>query len=376
MHASAESYDVVVAGVGIAGLALVRALRQSGLLALGLDWRLESGTDGLAINLPGNAIAALQRLGVGEALASTGRPIRRREYRSDRGRLLFAMDETAFWGEALQPRCMRRSELSALLGAGLPPQLIQRGTRVVAVDEEECLVRTHLEHGGSVAGSLLVGADGVNSAVRRLTMGKLVPCTAQLASASWRFMAPNPGVDAWTLWAGDAAMLLLIPVDEDAVYGWAAATRDQGSAGDPSGLCELFARYPEPVRAAIDHALAAPGRLYHSPLEEVRLSNWSRGRTLLIGDAAHATAPVWAQGAALAMEDAVTLASLLKEHSDWSTAGLAFEARRRGRVKHVQRATDRMSRAATLPSALRTLLLPWLGPRSYRATYQPLKAAA
>ena len=116
-----------------------------------------------------------------------------------------------------------------------------------------------------------------------------------------------------------------------------------------------------------------PGQLYYSPVEEVHCARWSRGRLALIGDAAHATGPVWAQGAALALEDAIVLADLLAERSDWSRVGAEFERLRRPRVAHVQAATDRMSRIAALPARLRDLVAPVLGPRAYRDAYRPLR---
>jgi 2-polyprenyl-6-methoxyphenol hydroxylase-like FAD-dependent oxidoreductase len=104
------------------------------------------------------------------------------------------------------------------------------------------------------------------------------------------------------------------------------------------------------------------------------MPNWSHGRVVLIGDAAHATAPVWAQGAALAIEDALLLAELLATCEDWDRVGLEYEHRRRPRVEHVVAATDRLSRMAGMPSLLRDALMPLAGPRSYRAAYQPLRA--
>jgi 2-polyprenyl-6-methoxyphenol hydroxylase-like FAD-dependent oxidoreductase len=134
-----------------------------------------------------------------------------------------------------------------------------------------------------------------------------------------------------------------------------------------------FGNYPEPVRSAVSSVLAEPASLYHSPVEEIRLDSWHTGRAVLIGDAAHATAPVWAQGAALAAEDALVLAELLATREDWASVGGEFEARRRPRVHHVQKMTDRMSRAAALPSWLRDAILPVVGPRTYRATFVPLR---
>ena len=115
--------------------------------------------------------------------------------------------------------------------------------------------------------------------------------------------------------------------------------------------------------------------LYHSPVEEVHCPRWSRGRLVLIGDAAHAIGPVWAQGAALALEDAITLAGLLTADGDRDGVGAVYERLRRPRVDHVRAATDRMSRFAALPVRLRDAVAPTVGPRTYRATYGPLREA-
>jgi flavin-dependent dehydrogenase len=94
----------------------------------------------------------------------------------------------------------------------------------------------------------------------------------------------------------------------------------------------------------------------------------------VVGDAAHATAPVWAQGAALALEDAIVLVRSIGEHPDIETALADYQHQRWKRVAHVQRLTDAMSKAAKLPNLIRNALIPVIAPRRYRQTYAPLKA--
>lgn len=90
----------------------------------------------------------------------------------------------------------------------------------------------------------------------------------------------------------------------------------------PSGLVDVpvtqLGGEPTPleclaVRNAVATALASPAVIGHSPLEEIRLSSWTHERAVSVGDAAHACAPVWAQGAALALEDAIVLAKCLSD---------------------------------------------------------------
>lgn len=364
---------VLVAGGGIAGLAMARALQRRGVPSLTLERRTDARDAGLAINLPGNAVRALAQLGLAADLRRYGAPVRRRDYRTERGRLIFSVDEDAFWGEALRPHCLRRSDLLRLLADGLPTDALRRGSAIASVRQVAAGVTVEMSDGSTETGSLLVGADGVNSAVRRSVFGALAPQSAVLAEASWRFMAPNPGIEAWTLWAGAGGLFLLIPVDRDEVYGWVSVSGAGAAGRDLAVLREVFDRFPQAVRDTLDRVLPDSDAIHHSPLEEVRIPRWSEGRVLLAGDAAHATAPVWAQGAALALEDALVLAGLLGEGMDRDAVGPAWEALRRPRVAHVQAMTDRLSQTANLPDWARNLLLPIVGPRSYRATYEPLR---
>jgi 2-polyprenyl-6-methoxyphenol hydroxylase-like FAD-dependent oxidoreductase len=362
---------VLIAGGGIAGLAAAKALQRRGISSLILEQRQQPADAGLAINLPGNAIHAVAALGLSNELERLGQPIGRREYRSETGKLLFAVDEDAFWGAEGRPRCVRRADLLRLLARDLPLETMRRDQRVTMVRPSPDLVEVELSDGTVESGSLLVGADGVHSTVRDTIMDIGAVGGALLAPASWRFMAPNPGVDCWTLWAGSGALFLLIPVDNNEIYGWVASQRPGGSS-DLREMGAILAKFPKMVRDMVETVLGLPGSVYHSPLQDVRMSRWSRGRVLLVGDAAHAMAPVWAQGAALALEDALVLAEVASR-SDWDQVGQDYDSRRRARIAHVQTMTDRLSRAAQLPGWLRNRLIPLMGPRSYRATFEPLR---
>ncbi|AWN50985.1 FAD-dependent monooxygenase [Methylobacterium sp. 17Sr1-1] len=367
---------VLVAGGGIAGLAVRRALHRRGIPSLTLERRGGPAEAGLAINLPGNAVRALAQLGLLDDLRAVGARLRRREYRTERDRLLFAVDEEAFWGAEMGPHCLRRADLMRLLELGLATDDLRHGAGIAVGRQTAQRVEVDLDDGTTEAGGLLVGADGVHSRVRRSLFDDRAPGAALLASQSWRVMVPNPGIEAWTLWAGAGALFLLIPVDRGEAYAWISASDGSGEGLHPAGLRRAFATFPRRVRDTLETALAQPAGLHHSPLEEVRIPAWTRDRVVLVGDAAHATAPVWAQGAALALEDALVLADRLAGTRDWGTVGPDYERLRRPRVAHVQAMTDRLSRTATMPGWLRNALLPMIGPRSYRATYGPLRMAA
>lgn len=152
-------------------------------------------------------------------------------------------------------------------------------------------------------------------------------------------------------------------------YGWVSSP----GSGRVSELPNRFRGFPEPVRRAVEVAAARLEAVVHSPIREMRMPRWFQDSVVLIGDAAHATAPVWAPGAAMAIEDALVLAERLAAQPDRERVLAEFEARRRPWVAHVQTMTDRMSRSAELAPWIRNALMPLVGPGSYRAAYGMLK---
>ena len=366
--------SVLIVGGGIAGRAVARAMGRHGLGCTVIE-RRPTIARGMGVNLPGNAVRALAELGIPPEALAIGAPVRRREYRNARGRLLFAMDEDRFWRDVGRPVCVRHGDILDALA--LPEgATLEHGTAAAArptpagaeVELEGAPSPRHFD--------FMIGADGVNSALRRaIAVDGLRP--SSMTGSSWRFVAANPGVECWTAWAGQEETFLLIPIGEGRVYGYAARTRGGNTGAYESWLAEAAQRFPKPVSAAVAAALK-DGKLHHAPTNEVRLEHWHQGRLVLIGDAAHATGPVWAQGVAMALEDALVLGELLAmtPAEQWAEVGPTFERLRRPRVEHVQSATDKMSRLAALPGWLRDLVAPVLGPKNYRAAYAPLRSPA
>ena len=360
-----ESERVLVVGGGIAGLATAAALQRQGIAVAVYERRPLPPDGGLGLNLPGNAIAALNTLGLACRLADLGAAVRRREYRSRRDRLLFAVDEDRYWGGRVGSRCVRRSDLHAALHDLLVPGTVRLGAHVRGVRAFDDGVKLTLSDGTRASGGALVGADGVHSVVRGLFARGHRVKAATLSPASWRFGTTNPGVGCWVAWTGGPGTVLLIPMGGDRLYG---SVTCGDAATDFAETCAASRRFPQVVRDVLASAAAADEAPLRSPLEEVRPAAWTAGRIVLVGDAAHATAPVWAQGAALAIEDALVLADVLLDRRAWSRAGEEFERRRQARVEHVQAMTDRFSGMARLPSWVRTLLAPSIGPRSRSPT--------
>jgi len=367
--------SVLVVGGGVAGLALGRALTQRSIGCTVVERRRRTGTLGMGLNLPGNAVRALGQLGVLNQVLEHGEPVSRREYRTSRGRLLFSTDDAAFFSGVGAPHCLRHGHLLEALRTP-PTATILDGVEVVAARDSAGRITAQLAEGTSATYDLVVAADGVHSALRSaIADNDCAVRTSMMTQSSWRFVVGNPGVTCWTTWSGARETFLMIPVGDGQVYGYAASTRGGITGSDPWWLDRTFASFAAPVTTVVARLLAGSGELHHASVEEVRIPTWHSGRLVLIGDAAHATAPVWAQGAAMAMEDALVLADVLAQQSDWSAAGAAFEKARRARIEHVQAATDSMSRLAALPTWLRAAGAPLLGPRAYRRAYGPLRSS-
>ncbi|HET6988417.1 MAG TPA: FAD-dependent monooxygenase [Kribbella sp.] len=369
--------DVLIVGAGIAGLGLARALQLAGVPCTVTERAPGLPGLGLGINLPGNAVRVLADLGVADQVMKAGTPIHRREYRNSAGRLLFEVDESAFWAGVAPSVCIRRGDLVRILAGSLSDDPGHQGVRwdgaVTGLAAHQAAVRVGFARRARESYGFVVGADGVNSTVRRSVAPDAVVHASRMTRSSWRFVVPNPGVEAWTSWSGAAGTFLLIPLPNGQVYGYAAASRGGGVSADASWLEDTFGRFPAPVREAVDSALQHGALLHQALVQEVDSPRWSYRRMALIGDAAHATGPVWAQGAALGLEDAVVLADLLASRSDWSEVGAAYESARRARVEQVRRATNRMSRVAALPAWLRDLIVGHAGPKTYRETYGRLR---
>ena len=135
---------------------------------------------------------------------------------------------------------------------------------------------------------------------------------------------------------------------------------------------ELFVDFSDPVPRLLQHT----GDAYFAPIEEVVPPAWTARRVVLVGDAAHATSPNMAQGAAMALEDALVLAECLTEEDSVVAAISTYERRRHPRTDWVLHQTHRRDSTRSLPSAIRNPVLKRFGPRIFQASYRPLRAPA
>ena len=135
---------------------------------------------------------------------------------------------------------------------------------------------------------------------------------------------------------------------------------------------ELFVDFADPVPRLLEHA----GDAYFAPIEEVVAPAWASRRVVLVGDAAHASSPNMAQGAAMALEDALVLAEALATSHDIEDALTEFQRRRTARITWVQEQTHRRDRTRSLPPIVRNMTLRLVGERIFHSNHRPLRRAA
>ncbi|MFI6758438.1 FAD-dependent monooxygenase [Micromonospora sp. NPDC050417] len=360
---------VLVVGAGIAGLATVRALRDWGATIDLVERSAGLTTTGTGLYLPGNAARALRTLGLFKPVAEAAVEIERQRTANSRGRRLFEVDVAQLWRGVGPCLSLHRAELHRVLLAGIEEQPVRWGRHPVTLVAEGEQVAVEFDDGSTERYDLVIGADGVNSTVRRLAFDGAQP--RSLDQYAYRFLAPR--IDSEPVWSvrfGPGTQFLTIPISADQVYCYYNA----GKGGDrPGWRDEIRVGFGEPAATllgALDDAGA--DAVYAGPNREVVLDSWTRGAVLLIGDAAHATSPNMAQGAAMALEDALVLAESLRTAGTVGEALRGYELRRRPRTDWVLGQTHRRDHALGLAPVLRDTVMAGVGRRMFRANYAPL----
>ncbi|HEY1174568.1 MAG TPA: FAD-dependent monooxygenase [Phytomonospora sp.] len=326
----------LVIGGGIGGLATGIALHKVGVEAVVLERTTRLEPIGSGISLWPNAFAALDAMGLGDAVRAVGMTQENSAIRDHRGRVLVADANDV--GDLYM---MHRARLSDVLESALPAGALRLGAEVSAVRSTPGGVEVDTSS-GTERGDVLVAADGIHSLVRTALWD--APAPVYSGASAWRMIAdladlPISG-ESW----GDKSRFGYARLPGGRVYAFADIAAPAG--GRENDLAERYAGWHAPVGeilAAADPATLMRHDIFHLP----PLSSFvdGHGRVALLGDAAHAMTPDLGQGAVQAIEDAVVLAACLR---DEGVAGLrAYDALRRPRAQRVAADALRISRLFT-----------------------------
>jgi 2-polyprenyl-6-methoxyphenol hydroxylase-like FAD-dependent oxidoreductase len=324
----------------VLSLALAQRGVRVDLVEINPDWR---GV-GHGITVQGNALAALEKVGVLDAVLERGVPFEQLRMRRADGTLI-AEVPTPRTGGADLPATLGalRSDLQAVLcdrvyAAGVTVRL---GLSVSGLAQDADGAHVDFTDGTSADYDLVVGTDGIRSAVRAL-LG--IAATPQPTGMSiWRVVADRPAEMecAELYYGGPRYKAGYSPISADKCYAYLLDTDGTlaGFGDRPAWqlMYERSAGYGG-TWGKIRDTIGPDSNVSHTRIEWLLVpSPWYRGRVIVIGDAAHACPPLIAQGAAMCAEDAVVLAELVTGSPPLHRALAAFMARRMPRVELVVR---------------------------------------
>ena len=349
--AKARPQTILIAGGGIGGLTAAACLQQRGFKVTVLE-QAESLSDiGAGIQLSPNAMGVFSKLGLQPALLKAGFQPRRLEMRhGDSGKIIFSLP--TFSGN--KPRWhypyvhMHRADLIDILADLVhrnDPAAIRSGSTVTAVEQANEQATVSLATGELLKADLVIGADAIHSSVRESVFNADQPrFTGYIA---WRMTVetellgehvPPPTACVWTgdgrhavtyrLRGGQLANLVGV-VEHD---HWSSESWTE--LGTRKAALEDFQHFSPTVTTIIDKASS---HFRWALFERPPMQHWHQERVVLLGDACHATLPFLAQGAAMAIEDAWVLATLVSGNQPLEAALSQYHKLRFARTTRIQK---------------------------------------
>ena len=352
-----NSAPVLVAGGGIGGLAAALAFARQGFEVKVLEQSPRIGEIGAGIQLGPNAFAAFDALGVGEAA-------RARAVYTERMVMMDAVDESEIAsvpvGEAFRRRfgnpyaVIHRADVhtSLLEGAEATDRIeFRTSTRVARFEPTPEGVRVIDGDGRAHDGVALIGCDGVKSAVREQLVGDAVRVSGHVVYRAVVDAADFPENLRWNapvVWAGPNCHLVHYPLRGGQQYNVVVTfhSRDKEEWSVRQGSREEVQGYFQGICPKARQLIDLPKDWKRwATADREPIAQWTFGRATLLGDAAHPMLQYLAQGACMAMEDAVTLGEALRVHdNDFARAFALYQRSRVARTARVVLSAREMGR--------------------------------
>jgi 2-polyprenyl-6-methoxyphenol hydroxylase-like FAD-dependent oxidoreductase len=348
-----ESTNVLVVGAGPTGLTAAAALTARGVHTTLVDAQPEGANTSRAAAVAARTLEVLEEIDVSKRLVKNGIQARKFSIR-DHGRVLIPLDFSRLPTNYPYTLMISQADTERLLGERLEELggRVARAKKLIAVRQDVDGAVASFDDGDEIAAQYIVGADGMHSAVRAAAGigfgGHAYPESFALADV--RLTGDVP-VGEILLCYARAGLLVVAPLPGD-IFRIVAPVQDAPAQPSRAFVQQLLdSRGFGPARLVVEDVLwGSHFRIHHRVADSYR-----SGRLVLAGDAAHVHSPAGGQGMNLGIQDAAALAGALGRVVFGESDQLldAYSAARRPIAQQVLRLTDRLTRVATLPAALR-----------------------
>lgn len=340
----------LVIGGGFSGMAAAIQLKRAGmdvdLVEIDAGWR----SYGAGISLNGGIFRVFQTLGILEGFRAEGAAVDGVEIRGPQDQVLVTLPTPALIEGLPGNGGIMRPVLAKLLAEKVRAEgvNVRLGVSFTGIDDGADACRVGFTDGTTADFDLVVGADGLNSSVRRALWPE-APKPRYVGQAVWRAVIPRPShLRTVAMWMGPKLKAGINHVSPTQSYLFMTEDRPVNehvpTETHVAMLKALLSRFPSPTLQAVAEALDETSQVVFRPLEQLLVPTpWYKGRVVLIGDAVHATTPHMAAGAMIGLEDAIVLAEELARSTDLPAALTAFQERRWERCRMVVENSGRLA---------------------------------
>ncbi|RYD68537.1 MAG: 2-polyprenyl-6-methoxyphenol hydroxylase [Sphingomonadales bacterium] len=339
-----RSKKILIVGAGIGGLCTAIALARIGVEVDVIETKPDNSVPGVGWGLRTNGLRALREIGLLEPTLALGFPTPPLSYYDRNGRhvvdIPYGRQLDGMPSNVQLPRLGFLEMASAhALEAGCT---IMMSTTAVDIEQDADGVTVELSDGSSRRYDLVIGFDGINSSIRRYLFGeKYVPTRS--GGVAWRAPVRAPETLKGAIFChGFGGKVGFVPLAGGMMYVIVTHYEPGRPRHDPAAFPELMHQRAREMMgdsvfmAEEIESLRTAANVAYTPLDTVMVPYpWHRGRVMIMGDAAHAMTPYLGSGAAMAIEDGVVFAQLLRSDDTLYDVQTKFMARRYPRVKTV-----------------------------------------
>lgn len=348
---------VIIVGGGIGGLCTAIALQQQGNEVLVFERAKAIGEVGAGLTLWSNALKVLRKLGIADLVIAAGAKIERSKLLTSDGKVLSVAGIEHLEDRFGEPVIgIHRAALHEILIRSLKPNTLKLAMPCVRFEQGQDKVTVYFENGEIESADLLIGADGIHSAIRKQMLPNLrlrySGCTA------WRGVVETENEAALGLTSeswGHGQRFGIVRVDNKRVYWF--ATKNQPAGEQASGderkakLLRLFKDWHNPIRDLLEWT--PPEAILQNDLFDIPpFPSWTQENVTLLGDAAHPTTPNMGQGACMAIESAYVLSLCLKEQTEIKSALRRYEEKRHTRTAWITNTSWQIGKVAQLENPI------------------------